>query len=1167
MIELRMEQCLKEVLGYPKQNRLKSAVRSPSWELIDKPHKGILSFAMNEEEIPAEDEEKSSTSQPMRSKGRRLRNKSRGLTSAISPFEYLPELNEMNQYDLSSASTLAILLIRKQMKDPQWNDDFDALEQVMRNDCLEKGVHPVWHMVAEKTNYLTQFLAFSKVRPKSETSTIPFDVTKVAINPTKSAQIVHLLSHALATTIDANLQVAMNRLIGQLQSPSGQAGKVEHELLDMIGDHKYLSIVLKFFIQQPLNELDIEFLQNSQIEVAALLHLYHQFQLKNYASWKTVIELKGANDLEMILLETLWMNIPDEASELSSDELEKGIERILNITNSKTQIEKIKWWKMSALQKEGAGSIALEVLQDVSMSSSTDIDALLKFLTMFPQQDTSSWLEKYLDVIDIDGLSAILISNHYEGELQLRIAQKIFDTHGLDVEQERSFLLKAFVCGLDFERLVLLFSLDPVLSMSYPYDALFCFHATPSGLSANDEKKFNELRFHSIQSLNDSQRPDYLSDATEELLLLMEGIQSESNALMKTLGNKTYIDFLPIINALHHGIAEVNIQQHRLEAVKLRVDNIDNLSNIERHLFNVLFATISVNNIRQAFHNRMEDHEQRKTLSSIVKEPFFTLTILHTIHELVLDYDLGIPELVEWYQRWSPSSPWQTLSRAANHVARNEQLNAAREYKRIADQIHQVRIQSDKGKQSEEEVSYYIEQGVFGIEQEIALYRKALIHYAHAEHWSEALELLEKNASLKSALTKRFQLYLHVSDLASRQQSGPATRRILDHVHKKQDAKNEHDEGHRHRDTYDEEELEILRSYTTSHAVHLPGKPFNGRVIAAHTELSRNLSRNRDEFERRYQTLAKEKKLDTMAVYQLAKDASQESPLTGLKILERAQHQSNITSKQRDSLQAAELNLFKSHESEIALKHRSQLRQLNLKPLVIVDTNILVNALIEEVYAHLGIIIGHQRSSMNQSDSLGDVLPNSGLGDFFRFLKNQADSGKIFLHVPDVIRGELGMFKDKRRLERQMNLQSMYSKSNGNEITQEFLQKTIDDVIDSFSTWTSPVQIEALEDVITPDIEEFFIHHEEVFQEISEVKQKNGATTPRTEIAGKKYYPEENDMHLLHYTKSISELASKDIGVVLIASYDNDFTFISRSLEESFGFSVVRNPRTLTDWL
>jgi len=189
------------------------------------------------------------------------------------------------------------------------------------------------------------------------------------------------------------------------------------------------------------------------------------------------------------------------------------------------------------------------------------------------------------------------------------------------------------------------------------------------------------------------------------------------------------------------------------------------------------------------------------------------------------------------------------------------------------------------------------------------------------------------------------------------------------------------------------------------------------------------------------------------------------------------------------------------------------------------------------------------------------------LGDFFRFLKNQSKMGKIYLHVPEVIREELNMFGEPRRLERQMNLKSMLSKANENEITTEFLQQKIAEVIDSFSTWDDAENIEQIDNVVTPEIEEFFVQHQEVFEEISSVKQKYGATTPRTKIAGKRFYPEENDMQLLHYAKKISNLSSKNIGVVLIASYDNDFTFISRALEETFGISVVRNPRTLTDWL
>ena len=1167
MIELRMEQCLKSLMGAPKRNRLQMAVRSPTWELIDKPHRGILSFALNEEEVPSDSDGQQNQPTQTRTKGRRLRNKSRGQSSVMSPQEYLPELNEIEQFELSSAAILSILLIRKQMNDLDWNDEFGSLETFTRNDCLENGVHPVWHMIAEKTNYLTQFLAFPKVRPKSESTTEQFDPHKATINPADSSQVARLLSHAQETTIDANLQVAMNRLIGQLQSSSSQSVKIEGVLLSLEDSLQYLSIILKFHSQEDVSESNIEFLNAQKSEVANNLLRYNEFQSNNFSNWVEVLELQGNNELERVLLEMVWMNLPDEAAELNSEQIDNGIVLIKDLQQSKAQIDKLKWWKMSALQREGQGSIALEVLQDLAITPHTDIDALLNFLMIFPQEETSHWVLKFIDEIDIDGLSAILVSNHYQGELQILIAQRIFDAHGFEFEQERSYLLKAFISALDFERLTKIFHSDAMYCLSYPYDALFCFHATPASLSVNSEKQFHELRMHALQSITNSSPPEYFSESVEQLLLLMEGIQLESDALMKTLGNKVYIDFQPVINALHQGISEVNIQPNRLQALKLRLSAIDTLSPLESRLFNVLFSTISMNNTRQAFHNRMETSEQKKEMAMIVNEPYFTLTILQTIQELVLDYDIGLPELVDWYQKHSPSSPWQTLSRAANHVQKDEQLNAAREYKRIADQIHSVRVASDDGKKSAEDVMYYVQQGIFGIEQEIALYRKALIHYAHAGHWAEALDLLENNPSLKSALTKRFQLYLKVSNLADNQQTGPATRLIVNHVLSTITEEDQSGEGLRTRETYDEEELETLRSYTTTHAVHLPDKPFNGRVIAAHTELSRKLSRHRDEFERRFQMLAKEFEFDLNEVYELATEAAEEIPLTGLKILERAQHHRKLKTKERQRLKDAETTLFRKHEDKIPLKHRSQLRQLNLKPLVIVDTNILINALIEEVYTHLGIIVGHQRQSMNQLDSSGDVLPNSGLGDFFRFLKNQSKMGKIYLHVPEVIREELNMFGEPRRLERQMNLKSMLSKANENEITTEFLQQKIAEVIESFSTWNEAENIEQIDNVVTPEIEEFFVQHQEVFEEISSVKQKYGATTPRTKIAGKRFYPEENDMQLLHYAKKISNLSSKNIGVVLIASYDNDFTFISRALEETFGISVVRNPRTLTDWL
>ena len=51
----------------------------------------------------------------------------------------------------------------------------------------------------------------------------------------------------------------------------------------------------------------------------------------------------------------------------------------------------------------------------------------------------------------------------------------------------------------------------------------------------------------------------------------------------------------------------------------------------------------------------------------------------------------------------------------------------------------------------------------FDYEHRIMLHRKSLIYLAHAEQWSEAVSsLLESELALKTAMTRRFQLYLKV---------------------------------------------------------------------------------------------------------------------------------------------------------------------------------------------------------------------------------------------------------------------------------------------------------------------------------------------------------------------------------------------------------------------
>ena len=52
---------------------------------------------------------------------------------------------------------------------------------------------------------------------------------------------------------------------------------------------------------------------------------------------------------------------------------------------------------------------------------------------------------------------------------------------------------------------------------------------------------------------------------------------------------------------------------------------------------------------------------------------------------MVFEHDIGLEKLVTWYQQNNPLSPWHTLSRAALFAQNNDELNAAREYRRVAE--------------------------------------------------------------------------------------------------------------------------------------------------------------------------------------------------------------------------------------------------------------------------------------------------------------------------------------------------------------------------------------------------------------------------------------------------------------------------------------------------
>ena len=130
-----------------------------------------------------------------------------------------------------------------------------------------------------------------------------------------------------------------------------------------------------------------------------------------------------------------------------------------------------------------------------------------------------------------------------------------------------------------------------------------------------------------------------------------------------------------------------------------------------------------------------------------------------------------------------------------------------------------------------------------------------------------------------------------------------------------------------------------------------------------------------------------------MEIHTLAQQASETSPLDALRILERAQLSGRFRDRNK-SFANLELMLFRRHQSEIRTCDRRYLRHLPLKPLVLVDTNIVIDALYRRI-----------QQILNRSNHFEDSTnPRSHFAGYLLYL---AENQKVDLWLPKVVRGEI----------------------------------------------------------------------------------------------------------------------------------------------------------------
>ena len=128
----------------PKQQRKAKVAKSADWQIMEKKWRSILTLALDETEVPGEDEEVTPRT------NRIMRRRGRG-SNAKSVIDWLPENEAISSNNNDSdAFRLAVLLINKQLKRGDWNEDLSALENSIRENCLTNGVDAIWQILGQR---------------------------------------------------------------------------------------------------------------------------------------------------------------------------------------------------------------------------------------------------------------------------------------------------------------------------------------------------------------------------------------------------------------------------------------------------------------------------------------------------------------------------------------------------------------------------------------------------------------------------------------------------------------------------------------------------------------------------------------------------------------------------------------------------------------------------------------------------------------------------------------------------------------------------------------------------------------------------------------------------------------------------------------------------------
>ena len=1098
------------------EGRRKRELQKPkAWSLLTIEWKALAMLAATNASPKSIDENNKSENNNRNHRARIGRRGGRGSNFSLEDRLEHPE-NVISNPNCSAAYRLAVLIAQKSRMENGWNENWDEALQISREEC-ENGVHPVWERMAREAPLIAELGRFQTISSEvfDSDSSGWFELTR--FDPQDSSALLEWLD-SCPLRLDQHQAHSLQRIIRDLRSGKARPKKwkkwMDPSLTGMKEDISMLEGMLLAAASDKRAKSVFSNISDTDSDLADIAKAHWNLislRENNVSNWLELISIQDNNPLNRTILSEAWLRY-QTVNDLKIEDLITGygllIEAGINVE------QELLWDIISGLLEEGDLEGVSKYTSNVIIENSNQMAIALDVVKTNNDNDL---LELILETMEKSNEEIVLEAMRDKKTpllIRRRAAQILSQSDSDEIDEILDILTQAS----DIEGLKKYLLANNNIATDFPQRGLLVWHLVPASKAVDDLDSLDKIRRLAINSLSDSKPDLAMTDASSSLIALMSGVPSSMDAVHEKLDSDGVLALNEVRRALSADGDGV-VKEAKIESLEQSVSE-SNLNLLENNLFSALVNSLLLNRATMDL-NLKRTNRALESLGVLCSDPMVTMRTIRNASDLVLEHEVAIPELEVWYRTNDNGSAEHQIVRAMLSISKDDRINAARAYRDAA-----MKVKHD-------------------FERSSLLLRRSLIEFAHAGGWKEAVNLIDVHSELTASITSRFQLYLRTCADAYAGKNEIATQRIIEYI-------TEREPGDSSIDGIDQdaikrriEMLDRAMSYAADH--RLPEDPFHGRVRAARMMLRKSESSRRSELEGRFM-LELEKK-DVLEITLIAEEVAEISPIRGLRMFERAIDSNNFNPNQIKALIRSQKAMFRRHSNTIPIKHRRALRNISLKPLVVIDTNILIDALKDDLLSQIS------------QDNIG-IFDWTIERAFVWTLRRRCQEGLVQLYIPNITKLEF-VNRTKTPEETLSLFNDVYldHKIWNETITPEILEQRVMHILKTFDN--SSLRLPT-DDKDTTVIETFLLSHKDIFSKITEAKMLSRDDIPsRTNLEGNEIYPEQGDIDIMYDCFIHANSTVPDLGSVLVASRDSDFMLISRALQDTFGFGVISNAQQL----